>query len=86
MSTDLADACPACPPGIPGASPPIGIPETVPGGVITAHQCGTCEAAWNTFWRGGWPVDRIMAPVAAARAERNRADLESALKQSRSAA
>ena len=82
----LADACPICPPGIPDASLPLGAPEAVPGGAITAHQCGTCEAAWNTFWRDGWPIERTLAPVAAERAERNRAALEAAMKQPRSAA
>ena len=57
------DACPECPPGIPPASPPVGTPEQVPGGIITAHQCEACGAAWSTFWREGWPVDRLIAPV-----------------------
>jgi hypothetical protein len=57
------DACPVCPPGIPDASPSIGAPETAPEGAVTAHQCGTCETAWNTLWREGWPVDRLIAPV-----------------------
>ena len=58
------DACPKCPPGIPDASPSLGAPETVPEGEVTAHQCGTCEAAWSTLWQDGWPVDRMTAPVA----------------------
>ena len=80
------DACPACAPGDPPASPPVGTPEQVPGGALTAHQCAVCETAWNTFWRDGWPVDRLIASVSAEQAERNRAGLEAALKQDRSAA
>lgn len=60
------DACPECPPGIPDASPALGTPEAVPGGSVTAHQCGTCKTAWSTLWQAGWPVDRLTAPVAAA--------------------
>jgi hypothetical protein len=64
-SAAYLDACPKCPPGIPDASPALGTPEQVPGGTVTAHQCGLCGAAWNTFWQGGWPVDRMNAPVVA---------------------
>ena len=49
------DACQACPPGIPDASPALGAPETVPGGLVTAHQCGMCEAAWSTCGATGGP-------------------------------
>jgi hypothetical protein len=85
MSTNFADACPACAPGDPSASPPVGIPERVAGGTVTAHECALCQAAWNTFWREGWPIERLIAPVAPEQAERNRAALEDALKD-RSAA
>jgi hypothetical protein len=61
--TAYLDACPKCPPGIPDASPSLAAPETVPGGKVTAHQCGTCKTAWNTLWQNGWPVDRMTAPV-----------------------
>ena len=57
------DACPECPPGIPDASPALGAPEQAPGGIVTSHQCGTCETAWSTYWRDGWPVDRLVALV-----------------------
>ena len=57
------DACPECPPGIPDASPALGATERVPGGTVTSHQCGTCETAWSTYWRDGWPVDRLVALV-----------------------
>jgi hypothetical protein len=66
------DACQSCPPGIPDASPSLGDPETVPEGQITAHECGLCGAAWNTLWRGGWPVDRKVEPVSPEQAERNK--------------
>ena len=75
------DACPACDPGDPPASLPVGTPEQVPGGEVTAHQCAVCGTAWETFWREGWPIDRLIAPVSPERAERHRADLERALKQ-----
>ena len=81
-----ADACPACAPGDPPASPPVGFPRRVRGGLITAHECEACGTAWETFWREGWPVDRLIAPVTAEQAARNRADLEESLKQPRSAA
>ena len=80
-ATDLIDACPVCAPGDPPASPVIGAPEQVPGGTVTAHQCAICETAWETFWRDGWPVDRLMAPVSPEQAERNRGVLERALKR-----
>lgn len=73
------DACPVCAPGIPDASPAIGAPEIVPGGTLTAHQCEACETAWSTFWRDGWPVDRLIAPVAADDAELHRDVLSHAL-------
>ena len=59
------DACPACPPGIPDAAPSLGDPEQVPGGTVTAHQCGLCGSAWSALWRDGWVIDRLVAPVAA---------------------
>ena len=83
---DYADACQVCPPGIPDASLPLNTPEAVPGGVVTTHRCGTCETAWTTFWRDCWPVDRLIAPIGAEQAARNRAALEAGLKQDRSAA
>lgn len=83
---DHGDACPACAPGDPPASLPAGAPEQVPGGILTTHQCAVCETAWSTFWRDGWPVDRLIAPVAPDKAERNRASLEAALRRDRSAA
>lgn len=76
--TGLADACPACDPGIPPASPAVGTALQVPGGVITAHECSVCGAAWETFWRDGWPIDRLLAPVSPDQASRNRAVLDSA--------
>jgi hypothetical protein len=66
------DACQSCPPGLPDASPSLGAPEQVPGGVVTAHQCGTCGGAWNTLWQGGWPVERLLAPVSPDQAGRDR--------------
>lgn len=59
----LADACPVCDPGCAPASLPVGTPETVPGGIITAHECSVCGSAWETFWHDGWAVDRRVAPV-----------------------
>jgi hypothetical protein len=76
--TDLTDACPVCQPGVPPASLPVGDPLSVPGGVVTAHECVLCGAAWETFWREGWPVDRMLAPVSPDQAARNRAVLGSA--------
>lgn len=58
------DACPSCPPGIPPASPAAGSPEQVPEGTVTDHQCEVCEVAWSTLWQEGWPVERLIAPVA----------------------
>jgi hypothetical protein len=78
--TDYTDACPACAPGDPPASLPVGTPEQVPGGILTAHQCSLCETAWNTFWRDAWPVDRLLAPVTADQAARNRKALDEAMK------
>lgn len=69
MSTlTYLDACPVCPPGIPDASPALGEPEEVPGGTVTGHQCGTCETAWTTVWRDGWPIMQQLASVAPERA------------------
>jgi hypothetical protein len=83
---DYTDACPACVPGDPPASPPIGAPEQVPGGTITAHQCVVCTTAWNTFWRDGWPIDRLIAPVSPEQASRHRSELEDGLRRDRRAA
>lgn len=77
-TTDLTDACPACDPGIPPASPAIGPALNVPGGVITAHECSVCGAAWETYWRDGWAIDRLLAPVSPEQAGRNRGVLENA--------
>ena len=72
------DACPRCPPGIPEASPSLGPALDVDGGKVTDHQCSACETAWSTFWRDGWPVERLIAPVSAVRASRNRVDRRAA--------
>ena len=81
------DACPVCPPGIPDASPPLGPVEFVNGGRVTDHECGSCRTGWSTFWdHDGWPIDRLIAPMAPDRAERNRAVLAEALKAERNAA
>ena len=77
-ATDLIDACPVCAPGDPPASPAVGMPQQVPGGTIAAHQCAVCGTAWETFWREGWPIDRLIAPVSEQQANRNRALLERA--------
>ncbi len=71
------DACQSCPPGIPDASPALGPALDVNGGKVTDHQCAICETAWSTFWQGGWPVDRLIAPVSA---NRNRDVLADAVK------
>ena len=81
-ASDYADACPVCDPGDPPASPPVGYPRRVRGGLITAHQCAVCEAAWETFWREGWPIDRLIAPVSPEQAEQNRKALDKAMKES----
>ena len=74
------DACPECPPGIPPASPPVGDAEQVPGGIVTAHQCAVCAVAWETFWRDGWPVERLLTPVSPDRASRDRQALDGSLR------
>jgi hypothetical protein len=74
-----ADACPVCSPGIPDASPAIGEPEQVPGGTVSTHQCGLCGSAWLAFWRDGWVIDRLLAPVGAVQADINRGVLTEAL-------
>ena len=83
MSTpaDLTDACPASAPGDHPASPPVGIPKEVPGGIITAHQCEVCKTAWETFWREGWPIEQLIAPVSSEQATRNRNALDEAMKE-----
>jgi hypothetical protein len=73
------DACPVCQPGIPDASPALAPPEVVPGGTLTAHQCEACGTAWETFWRDGWPIDRLIAPVTPEQAGRHRAELGAAM-------
>lgn len=78
---DLSDACPASVPGDHPASLPVGTPKEVPGGIISAHQCPMCATAWETFWRDGWPIDRLIAPVCAEQAERNRKALDNAMKE-----
>jgi hypothetical protein len=61
----LADACPVCPPPFDhDACPAAGEPEEVSGGTVTSHQCGLCGSAWSAFWRDGWVIDRLIAPVA----------------------
>ena len=82
------DACPVCQPGIPDASLPLGPAESVNGGQVTDHQCGSCGTAWSTFWdRYGWPIDRLIAPVSPEQAAEHRAVLKRALKRTnRSAA
>ena len=77
----LTDACPASVPGDHPASLPVGAPEQVPGGIITAHQCAVCATAWETYWRDGWPIDRLIAPVCAGQAERNREALDKAMRE-----
>jgi hypothetical protein len=70
VTPDLIDACQVCPPPFDhDGCPAIGAPEKVSGGILTDHQCGVCGTAWSTFWRDGWPVDRLIAPVAAGDAE-----------------
>jgi len=82
MIPEFLDACPACPPGDAPAAPPLAPAEAANGGRVTTHQCAVCETAWSTFWREDWPIDRLLAPVAAERAEWNRAVLEKTLKRS----
>ena len=79
-ATDLTDACQVCAPGDPPASPPVGTPLQVPPGTVTAHQCALCGAAWETLWRDGWPIDRMLAPVAPDDGARNRETLKRALR------
>jgi hypothetical protein len=86
MTLDYPDACPACLPGDAPAALSVGTPEPVPAGIITAHQCAACGTAWETFWREGWPVERLIAPVSAEQAEQHRVALEGALRHPRSAA
>ncbi len=88
MSTlaDLIDACPVCVPGDPPASSVIGDPRQVPGGIVAAYQCAVCATAWETYWRDGWPIDRLIAPVSAGQASRNRDVLASAVQPRRDAA
>ncbi len=74
------DFCPVCPPGLPDAAPPLGPPEAVNGGQVTSHECGTCGAGWSTWWHDGWPVDRLLAPVAPERTAANARDLRDELK------
>lgn len=78
--TDYLDGCPVCFPGDAPACPPVGSPEQVNGGIITAHQCACCGAAWESFWSEGWPVERLLAPVSPDDAARNRQALERALR------
>lgn len=73
------DACPACPPGIPDAAPALAPPEPANGGSVTAHQCEACGTAWETFWRDGWPIDRLIAPVTPEQAGRHRDELGAAM-------
>ena len=73
------DACPSCPPGIPDAAPSLGNPEPAPGGILTDHQCGMCGTAWTVYWRDGWPVDRLIAPVGDGDAEIHQGILAEAL-------
>lgn len=73
------DACPACHPGIPDASPALSS-EPANGGTLTTHQCGGCYARWRTWWTpGGWPVDRKLEPVSVEEATVNAAILGHAL-------
>ena len=77
----LADACPACPPGIPDAALPVGPVAEVDGGRVADYECSSCGCAWSTWWdRYGFPVDRLLAPVSPDRASRNRDVLAEALR------
>ena len=61
----MTDACPVCQPGIPYAALALAA-EPVNGGTLASYECGTCMTAWQTWFdRYGWPMDRLIAPVAA---------------------
>jgi hypothetical protein len=78
---ELTDACPACQPGIPDASPAL-TSEPANGGTLTTHECGSCGTAWATWWcRDGWPVERKLAPMSAEQAGRNRSKLAGAMRR-----
>ena len=78
----LADACPVCDPGTAGAAPPIGSVTEVNGGRLTDHQCPGCATAWSTWWdRFGWPIERLIAPVAPEDATRHRDGLDAELRE-----
>ena len=62
-ATDFIDACQVCQPGDAPAAPPLGPAEEANGGEVTDHQCSVCKTAWSTFWREGWAIDRLIAPV-----------------------
>jgi hypothetical protein len=78
-SVPQADACPACQPGIPDASPAL-TSEPANGGTLTTHQCGSCYARWST-WRtpDGWPAARKLEPISVQQAADNAAILGHAL-------
>ena len=63
------DACPRCDPGTVPASPATGYPETIPEGLVTNHQCGSCGVCWSAVRREGWVIARLSAPVRADSAE-----------------
>ena len=69
----IPDACPACPPGIPDASLPVGPVAEVNGGRVADYECACCGTAWSTWWdRYGFPLDRMTAPVSPS--DRNRSE------------
>lgn len=76
---NLPDACPACHPGLPDASPAL-TTEPANGGTLTTHQCGSCYARWST-WRtaDGWLVMQKLEPVSIEQAADNAAMLTLAL-------
>ena len=79
---DLRDACPVCPPGFPAAALPAGPVTEANGGRLADYQCPACAAAWSTWWdRFGWPIERLIAPVAPEDATRHRDGLDAELRE-----
>ena len=70
----LIDACPVCtdPPFDRPGCPAVAV-QGASGGMVTAHECGSCGSSWRT-WRDlyGWPVLRLIDPVSPAEAEIHR--------------
>jgi len=78
---DLRDACPACPPGDAPAALPVTPAAEINGHRVADYQCTACETAWTAaFDRYGWPVERLIAPVAPEQAARHRDELAAELR------